>query len=268
MASTPPEHLVAAALRRAGLAPDVVEPQALRFPQTTRSSSSVGKTIATSRSLTALEIPVAQALPGARRVITVGKESNCPQGRFYCRIQKNALVAGIASKEAESALLSCVPPRSSLKIGARVPAWWFSAYEELGGGSPWHDGFDDNGTYYWTLDLLKNQGKGAKVVPMGFSRNGGTEFGDHPLRPAFRSLLETSGLLDVTALLIYWRLLPCEKGRSVVVADLHLPIGLEELKASLDGIAPGLARAKRVFDRSRNFVVLWKYTQRRRILMY
>jgi hypothetical protein len=268
VARTFPEALVAAALRQAGLAPDVVDPKDLRVRHPRRSASFVGTTIATSRSLTALEIPVARALPGAGRKITVGRETTTPQGRFFCRIRKNALEAGIASKESEGALLSCLPPRASLKIGAKVPAWWFSAYEELGGGSPWHDGFDDNGTYYWTIDRLQYHGNGAKVVPMGFSRNGGTEFGDHPLRPTFRSLLETSGLLDVSSLLIYWSLLPCEKGRSVVVAHLHLPIPVDELQASLPIIGPALAKAKRLFDRSRTFVVIWKYTPLRRVLIY
>lgn len=117
--------MIPAALRRAGLPLGRVPPP---FPQPERVESGGLAT----RSLRPLEVPVARALPGARKRLRVGVD---------CRIEGKALV---------TSTLACLPPREKLRDGAGVPAWWFSAYEVLGGGTPWNDGFEDNGTYYVT----------------------------------------------------------------------------------------------------------------------
>jgi len=241
----------------------------MRFPQPRRATESIGKTIAVSQSLTALESAVAQALPGAGELLEVGRSEDCPRGRFRCIAHRNRLVASVdASDGTPACSLACLPPKKFLKSGARVPAWWFSAYEELGGGSPWHDGFDDNGSYYWTVDLLRTRGSAVKVIPMGFSKQSGKDFGEHPKRASFRTLLESSGLLDVDSLLLYWKLLPCETGRSPVVASLHSQVFPDAGKGSLDGIARALARAKRVFDDSRDFAAFWTFTSLDRVVLY
>ena len=240
-----------------------------RFPQPRRVTGSIGKTIAVSQCLTALESPVALALPGAGEFLEVGRSQDCPRGRFTCSAHRNRLVASVdPSDRSPTVSLACLPPKKFLKAGARVPAWWFSAYEELGGGSPWHDGFDDNGTYYWTVDLLRTQGQAVKVIPMGFSKDSAKDFGEHPLRQKFRTLLESSAILNVPELLIYWKLLPCTIDRSAVVAGIHLPIEPQELKKSLDGIATALAKAKRVLDQSSDFAVVWTHTSLDRIVLY
>jgi len=240
-----------------------------RFPQPRRATKSIGKTIAVSQSLTALESPVAQSLPGAGELIEVGLSQDCPRGRFTCTARRNRLVASVDPSDGSPTYsLACLPPKKFLKAGARVPAWWFSAYEELGGGSPWHDGFDDNGSYYWTVDLLRTRGKAVKVIPMGFAKQSEKDFGEHPKRASFRTLLESCGLLDVDSLVLYWKLLPCETGRSPVVASLHPPMFFDDEKVSLDGIAHALARAKRVFDDSRDFAAFWTFTCLDRVVLY
>jgi len=240
-----------------------------RFPQPRRTTKAIGKTIAVSQSLTALESPVAQSLPGAGELIEVGPAQDCSRGRFTCIVRRNRLIASVDPTDGSPTVsLACLPPKKFLKVGARVPAWWFSAYEELGGGSPWHDGFDDNGTYYWTIDLLRTRGKAVSVIPMGFSKESAKDFGEHPKRPKFRTLLESSGLLDVDSLAVYWKLLPCETGRSPVVASLHPPMFPDELKASIDGIARALAGAKRVFDDSPDFAAFWTFTCLDRVVLY
>jgi len=106
------------------------------------------------------------------------------------------------------------------------------------------------------------------VIPMGFSKQSEKDFGEHPKRAGFRTLLESSGLLDIDSLILYWKLLPCETGRSPVVASLHPPMFPDEMKASLDAIARALARAKRVFDESRDFAAFWTFTCLDRVVLY
>src|SRR6185295_11715444 len=167
---------LAAALRREKIPARATTVDKTRFPQPQVSESTVGKTIAVSRHTRPMESRVAQALPGAERRLRVGAD---------CRVQGRSLVVS-----AGTASLACLPPKQFLKSGVDVPSWWFSAYEELGGGSPWHDGFDDNGTYYWTVDLLKEKGKGEKLVVLDSKEAG---------RP-LRALIDRSGLLDQPAL--------------------------------------------------------------------
>jgi hypothetical protein len=155
-----------------------------------------------------------------------------------------------------------------LKTGARVPAWWFSAYEELGGGTPWHDGLDDNGTYYWTVDLLKSRGRAAKVVPMGLYKDAAKDFGEHPLRARLRKLIEPTRLLDQAGLTVYWNLFPVETGRTPVVARLYLPVATVELPEVLVPASAALARARTLLVRSAEFVGTWEYSSGDRVLLF
>ena len=239
------ETAVVDSLRRAGLK---VRRMPAPFPQPRRLSESVGSSIAVSCSMRPMERPVARLLPGALSRLRVGSTTE----GFRCRVVRNRLVAAVGETE-----LACLPPKRFLRNGARVPAWWFSAYEELGGGTPWHDGLDDNGTYFWTIDGLRKNGRAERVVPMGFSRT--LEFGEHPLRPRLREILGAARLLEEDALTLYWNLLPCADAPSPLVAALHLPVTPEEAVEALPRAAAALARAKRLLDRSRDFRAIWTY---------
>ena len=240
------EALLAAALRNAGLPARWVSGSRTVFPQPRRATETKGSSFAVTRSFSALEIPVARALPGAEEALVVGRD---------CRIERANLVVQVGDRS-----LACRPPSRFRKTGAKVPAWWFSAYEELGGGTAWHDGLDDNGTYYWTVDLLRTAKERVKVLTMG-------KAGD-PSQPRFHDLVRSSGLLDVEELTIYWNLLPVAGGRAPVAASLHFPVSPDELRAAIGRIAAALARAKQAFDASRDFYAVWKHSSRDRAILY
>jgi len=192
-----------------------------------------------------------------------------PQGKFSCVVDRNRLMAFVdPGQKGTTVALTCQPPKRFLMTGARVPAWWFSAYEELGGGTCWHDGLDDNGTYYWTVDLLKRRGRAVKVVPVGLSQDGAKDFGEHPLRRRLRKLIEPTRLLDTAGLTVYWNLLPVETGRSPVVARLFLPVGAADLREVMVPASAALARARILLDRSAEFVGIWEYASGDRILLF
>ncbi|HZE99615.1 MAG TPA: hypothetical protein VE981_21595 [Planctomycetota bacterium] len=257
------------ALRKGGLPARALDLEKTLFPQPTSTSSSVGKTIAVSRSTRPMESRVARALPGADQVLRVRSREDCPQGVLSCRAIRKRLVVTVTAPEGRPPqALACFPPARFLRDGARAPAWWFSAYETLGGGSPWHDGFDDNGTYYWTVDRMARHGSAAKVVPMGFSRDGASDFGEHPLRPAIRTLMESSGLLDQPALQVYWNLLPVETGRCPALARLHFPVDEDSCRAALPGIAASLVRAERSFAGSPHVRAVWSIVQDKKLVMF
>jgi len=264
-----PCRLVGAALRSAGIPARAVLRERIRFPQPRRVSGSVGKTVAVSQSLTALEIPVARALPGAEDRVEVGRTTETPQGKFSCVLDRNRLIAFVdPGQKGTTVALTCRPPGKSLKTGARVPAWWFIAYEELGGGTPWHDGLDDNGTYYWTLGLLKSRGRAVKVVPMGLYKDPAKDFGEHPLRHRLRKVIEPTRLLDQAGLTVSWNLLPVDTGRSPVVARLFLPDRSPDLPEVLASASAALAKARTHLDRSAEFVGIWKYVSGDRALLF
>lgn len=237
--------LLAAALRREGIPARATALEKTRFPQPQVSESSVGTTIAVSRHTRPMEMLAAQALPGAERRLRVGAD---------CRVQGRRLVVSTGVPES----LACLPPKKFLRKGAAVPAWWFSAYEELGGGSPWHDGFDDNGTYYWTVDLLLEKGKGKKLVVLG------SKDAAHPLR----ALIDRSGLLKQDGLTLYWSQLPVSSGPTPFVASLHFPVSPDDQREVLPGLASTLARAKRMFDADRGCRVVWKWSVLKRAIVY
>jgi hypothetical protein len=258
----PPYRLLGAALRRVGIPARAVTHDRIRFPQPRRYSSTVGRTVAVSQSLTALQIPVARALPGAEDRVEVGRTIETPQGKFSCVVDRNRLVVFVdPGQKGTTVALTCQPPKKSLKTGAR-------AYEELGGGTPWHDGLDDNGTYYWTVDLLKSRGRAAKVVPMGLYKDAAKDFGEHPLRARLRKLIEPTRLLDQAGLTVDWNLLPVETGRSPVVAGLFLPISTPDLPEVLAPASAALAKARSRLDRSPEFIGIWKYVSGDRVLLF